>query len=378
MRIRLSSIVYLLWFLPAAVAAAAIVPGPPTLNVGAYVLMDFDSGHVIAERNMHKKMEPASLTKMMTIFTVAQELKLGTITLDDQVPVSEKAWRMSGSRMFIEVGKNVRLEDLMKGDIIQSGNDASVALAEYVSGTEEVFASLMNQNANRLGMKETHYVNSTGLPDPEHQTSAYDVAILARALIHDFPDVYRWFSTREFTYNDITQKNRNRLLWLDEDVDGIKTGYTEDAGYCLAASAVRDGQRLISVVMGAESEPERVKASQALLNYGFRFFETHRLYDAGTAITKVRIWKGDRDSVALGVAEPLYVTVPRGSYESLDASMNIDSQIIAPVVAGARLGTLEVRLDGDTLADRPLIALGSVGEGSSFERIWDGIKLLFE
>jgi len=378
MKILLGILVNFLLVGFAAQAPAAPIPGPPRLDARAYVLMDFDSGSVIAEKDKNAPMEPASLTKIMTIYAVARELELKTLSLDDEVTVSEKAWRMPGSRMFIEVGKKVRLEDLMMGDIIQSGNDASVALAEHVSGTEDVFAALMNQHAERLGMSSTNYVNSTGLPHPEHITSAYDIALLSRALIREFPDIYSWFSIREFTYNGIKQNNRNRLLSRDETVDGIKTGYTENAGFCLAASAARDGQRLISVVMGTESDNGRLKSSQALLNYGFRFFETHKLYGPQESVTDVRVWKGDTDRIDLGLSEALYVTIPRGQYENLDATMSIDSRIIAPIAVGKQLGTLEVKLGTEAVAQRPLLALGAVKEGGTLERLIDQVQLLFE
>jgi D-alanyl-D-alanine carboxypeptidase (penicillin-binding protein 5/6) len=357
---------------------AGPVPGPPTINARAHVLMDFHSGQIIAAQNMQEQMEPASLTKIMTIYSVAYELKSGSITLDDEVLISENAWRMDGSRMFVEVGTRVRVEDLMKGDIVQSGNDASVALGEHVSGSEEVFAHLMNKHAEALGLTGTHYVNSSGLPHPDHVTTAHDVALLSAALIREFPDIYAWFSIREFTYNNITQRNRNRLLSWSNDVDGIKTGYTETAGFCLAASAIRNEQRLIAVVMGAESDKVRTNDTKALLEYGFRYYETHRLYGAGEPVTQVKVWKGEREALDVGLKDPLYVTVPRGSYDRLDASMNLDARVVAPIDVGANIGFLEIKLGSNELAKRPLIALQAVSEGSFMNRTIDQIQMMFE
>lgn len=358
--------------------AALPVPPPPTIDASAWVLMDHQSGAIIAGRNENERAAPASLTKIMTIYTVANELREGHASLDDEVLVSEKAWRTKGSRMFIEVGNRVRLEDLMKGDIIQSGNDASVALSEHLSGSEEVFAALMNQHARRLGMEGTNFVNSTGLSHDEHYSTARDVAILSAALIREFPHVYRWFSEREFTWNGITQPNRNRLLFRDPSVDGIKTGYTEAAGYCLAASAQRDGRRLIAVVMGAASAAARTEAASALLNYGFRFFETHRVYGAHEAVTETRIWKGETQRLALGLIEDLYVTTARDRYEDLDARIDLPAQILAPVEAGQALGTLVIVLDGEEIERRALVALNTVAAGGIVTRMLDEVRLLFE
>ncbi|MCG8379757.1 MAG: D-alanyl-D-alanine carboxypeptidase, partial [Proteobacteria bacterium] len=274
-----------------------IIPAPPKIKASSYLVMDFHSGKLLIEENIDQKLPPASLTKIMTVYVVANELKNGNISLEDEVLISEKAWRTEGSRMFIEVGKKVRLNDLLHGVIIQSGNDASVALAEYVSGAEDVFADLMNKHAERLGMKNTNFVNSTGLPHADHYTTARDLAILAQAYIRDYPDVYKMNSIREFTYNKIKQHNRNKLLWRDRSVDGIKTGHTEAAGYCLVASAERDEMRLISVVMGTDGVNARAKASQALLNYSYRFYETHKLYSSGDLITSVKIWKADNEKI---------------------------------------------------------------------------------
>jgi len=358
--------------------AATAVPAPPRINAAAYLVSDFNSGELLVAENVDVKMEPASLTKIMTVYVVAAEIASGNIKLDDQVLVSETAWRMEGSRMFIEVGKRISVHDLLLGAVIQSGNDASVALAEHVAGSEEVFAGLMNQHAERLGMKNSHFTNSTGLPHEEHYTTARDMARLAAALIRDFPDIYAMHSIKEFSFNNIRQINRNRMLWWDETVDGIKTGHTENAGYCLVTSAVRDGMRLISVVAGAESDNSRAKGTQSILNYGFRFFETRRIYPAGAEVSTVKIWKGASEQLRLGVAEDLYLTVPRGRYDELDAIITPEETITAPIEAGAVKGAIRISLEGKLLAEHPLRALESVPEGTLFKRLQDEFWLLLE
>lgn len=359
-------------------APVTIVPAPPALAAKAWILVDFDSGTVLAEGNADARVEPASITKIMTIYTISQLLKAGRIKLTDQVPISAKARSMTGSRMFVEQGAKVTLEDLMKGDIIQSGNDASVALAEYAAGSEEVFASLMNRNAASLGMTATHFVNSTGLPDPGHYTTARDLSRAAVALIRDHPDVYRWFSIKEFTYHGITQPNRNKLLWRDPTIDGIKTGYHEAAGYCLAASALRDNMRLIAIVLGTDSENSRADAAAALLNYGFQFYETRRVFTANQPIKSVRVWKGDAAEVPLGLQRDLYVTVGRGQIPRLQSAMQFTSKLIAPIAGGQDVGQLRVTLDGKVIAQRPVVALKTVGEAGLWGRTVDGVKLMFE
>lgn len=359
-------------------AATVPAPEPPQLAARAHVLMDFDSGTIISEKNGALSMEPASLTKLMTAYMIFAELKAGRIKLTDLVIVSEKAWRMGGSRTFIEVGKQVSIEDLMLGMIVQSGNDATVALAEHVGGSEEIFANLMNQRAQQLGMSNTRFVNSTGMPHPEHITTGMDLALLTRAIIAEFPEYYRWYSQREFTFNNITQPNRNLLLWRDNTVDGVKTGHTEAAGYCLVASAQRGDMRLISVVLGTKSENARAQESQTLLNYGFRFFETHRLYADNQVLTTVPIWKGDADELPLGLAAPLYITIPRGRYNELKADVKLPPQIMAPAAKGQPFGSVSVRLDDTTLADRPLVALKQIEEGSVFDQLVDEVRLMFE
>jgi D-alanyl-D-alanine carboxypeptidase (penicillin-binding protein 5/6) len=359
-------------------AAALPIPKPPATGSTSFVVMDFDSGRIIAEENAEAPVEPASITKVMSAYVAFRELDSGNIALSDLVTISEKAWRTPGSRMFVEVGKQVTIEDLLKGIIIQSGNDATVALAEHIAGSEETFAALMNRYAEELGLTGSHFMNSTGLPDPEHYMTARDIARLGALTIEKHPEYYKWYSQKEFTFNDITQYNRNKLLWRDESVDGIKTGHTESAGYCLATSAKKDGMRLITVVLGTSSENARADASQALLNYGFRFFETHKLYDAGAQLTSSRIWKGATDSVALGIDRDLYVTIPRGQYKSLDASMSIDNRIIAPVSAGQPLGTVQIKLGEDIVATQPLVSLQGIDEGSFLQRMIDEAMLYFE
>jgi D-alanyl-D-alanine carboxypeptidase (penicillin-binding protein 5/6) len=292
----------LLCFVVAGLHAAPLpIPKPPATGAKAYILQDYDSQRIVAEKDSDQSIEPASITKLMTAYAVFMELKSGNISLEDSVTISEKAWRTPGSRMFIEVGKQVSVEDLLKGMIIQSGNDATVALAEYIAGSEDTFAALMNRHAEELGLTGSHFMNSTGLPDAEHYMSARDIALLAGQLIREFPEYYQWYSQKEFTFNDITQYNRNKLLWRDASVDGVKTGHTDSAGYCLVTSAKQGDMRLISVVLGTDSENARADASQALLNYGFRFFETHKLYDGGNQLATSRIWKGETESVSLGI-----------------------------------------------------------------------------
>lgn len=353
------------------------IPAPPQTAARAFVLLDFHTGRVLAESNADERMEPASLTKLMTAYIAFRELAAGNIAMDDKVTISEQAWRTMGSRTFVQVGTQVSVEDLIKGMIIQSGNDASVALAEHIAGSESGFAAMMNREAKRLGMNNSRFMNSTGMPDPDLYITAHDVGRLTRALIRDFPDHYQFYSTREFTYNEITQYNRNKLLWQGQDVDGVKTGYTESAGYCLVASALRDGMRLITVVLGTSSESARAKESQGLLNYGFRFFETHRLYEQNKPISTVRIWKGDSETLPLGLDRDLYITVARGQYDDLNAAMEIDTAIMAPARKGQPLGKVKVTLDQKVIAERSLVALEGVAEGSLWQRLSDSAKLWF-
>ncbi|MDY6942873.1 MAG: D-alanyl-D-alanine carboxypeptidase family protein [Pseudomonadota bacterium] len=361
-----------------ASAIPAPVPAPPPVAGNSHVLIDHHSGRVLAENQPDLRVEPASITKLMTSYVVFHALASGELKLDDPVRISEKAWRMPGSRSFVEVGKSVPAEVLLKGMIVQSGNDASVALAEHLAGTETAFATLMNHHAELLGLTNTHFMNATGLPDPDHYTTARDVAALSRALINEFPEYYAWYAVKKFSYNGIDQYNRNRLLWRDETVDGLKTGHTEAAGYCLAATALRDDMRLISVVMGTDNENARESASQALLNYGFRFFQTYRLYGAGEGLTTAPVWKADRDTVAVGIEEPLYVTIPRGQYESLEATITLNELITAPIGLEQSVGTARVMLHEELLAERPLYPLEPVPEGGLWRRLRDEVLLLWQ
>ncbi len=359
-------------------ANTILIPAAPSIAAKSYVLLDFNSGKVIAEKNADIRLAPASLTKIMTVYVVFRELKSGHLTLDEKVTISKKAWQTPGSRMFVEVNKQVSVENLLQGVIIQSGNDASVALAEHVAGDEATFAAMMNQHAERLGMLDSHFENSMGLPSKNHYTTANDLAKLTIAVIAEFPDYYRWDSEKEFTFNNITQPNRNKLLWRDKSVDGVKTGYTEEAGYCMVASAKREDMRLISVVMGTASANARANESQTLLNYGFRFFETHQLYKADVALTNARIWKGDSKQLPLGLSEDVYVTIPRRHYNELKAEIHVDKRIMAPVKQGASFGSVNVSLADDVLINKPLIALKTVNKAGFVDRLYDEAMLMLE
>lgn len=348
-------------------SAALPVPAPPEVAAKNYLLIDFASGKVLAEKNADEQIEPASITKLMTAYVVYKEMDEGRLNMDDMVDISEKAWRMGGSRMYLEVNSSVSVHDLMKGLIIQSGNDASVALAEHIAGTEATFVQLMNQYAKELGMDKTNFENCTGWPDKKHLTSARDIARLSAAIIREFPEHYAWYSEKVYTYNDIKQYNRNKLLWRDETVDGLKTGHTESAGYCLVSSALRSDMRVISVVLGTDSEKSRASVSQAVLNYGFRFFESHTLYDEGEVLSRPRIWKGEFETLTVGLSEALAITIPRGAYDKLDATMDIDKDIQAPITKGQPVGVVKVSLDGNVLESVPLVALENVAEGSLFQ-----------
>ena len=364
-------------FANASWAAAKPVPNPPSLNASSFYLVDFDSGRVLAEHDSDKHIEPASITKLMTAYLVDKAIADGDVALDEMVTISEKAWRMKGSKMFVEVGKQVSVEALLKGLIIQSGNDASVALAEHIAGSESAFAGYMNHQAKLLGMNNSNFVNATGWPDENHYSSARDIAILTQAVIRDFPNSYRHYREKEFTFNEIRQFNRNRLLWRDDSVDGVKTGHTEAAGYCLVSSAKRGEMRLISVVLGADSDKSRTQSSQALINYGFRFFETHRLYQAREVLKTARIWYGDQEQISMGVNRDIHITIPRGRYRDLDASMEIDSEISAPVARGQQLGQVKVKLDDELVISENIVAIQAVEEGSLLVRAMDSIKLMF-
>jgi D-alanyl-D-alanine carboxypeptidase (penicillin-binding protein 5/6) len=376
-RISLISLIFLLCAFGAQ-AQQAPIPQPPIIGAKSYLLVDGATGAELASLNADERLAPASLTKLMTAYAVFRALGEGQIKLEDEVLVSEKAWRTEGSRMFIEVGSRVSVEKLLLGMIVQSGNDASVALAEHVAGSEEVFAQLMNQYAGQLGMTSSNFRNSSGMPDADHYTTARDMAVLARAIISEFPQYYQWYSVKEFEYNGIKQPNRNSLLWRDPSVDGMKTGRTDEAGYCLVSSAERDDMRIISVVLGTSSAKARIDGSQALLNYGFRFFETRLLYRAGETVATARIWKAEKELTPLGLPEDLYVTIPRGSFDSVESVLNMPATLLAPVAQGQPLAELQVSLNGDQIINTPLRALEDNPDGSFWQRTRDGVKLWFE
>lgn len=367
-----------LFCLSAPVAWAAPLPAAPLLSANSYLLFDHTSGKVLASKDPDKRIEPASLTKMMTAYIVASELKRGTVTLEEPVLVSAEAQSMPGSRMFIEAGKVVLLRDLLRGLIIQSGNDASVALAEHIAASEPVFVDMMNRMAESLGMHSTSFANASGLPDPEHYTTANDLAIIASAIIREHPETYKLYSERDFTYNEITQKNRNTLLWRDASVDGMKTGHTEAAGYCLIASAVREDMRLVSIVLGTASDKTRIAESQKLLNYGFRFFRTRKVYSAGEPISQARVWMGKQDSIAIGVAEDLYLTLPRDSFASLDTKIEVNPYIRAPMRVGRELGKSILMVENQVIDEVPLLALQTVDEAGIFKRMKHSIQRYFQ
>jgi len=358
--------------------AAVTIPGAPKLATTSHILFDLASGEALVEQDADKRIEPASLTKIMTAYLVFAELNSGRVSETDLVTISKRAWQTEGSRMFIEVGKQIPLGDLLIGMVVQSGNDASVALAEHIAGSETAFAELMTATAAELGMVNSQFQNATGLPAANHYTSARDMALLAAETFRRFPEHYQLYSQKEFTFNKIRQHNRNRLLWRDPSVDGLKTGHTQAAGYCLVASAERDGMRLISVVTGTQSDAKRFEETQALLNYGFRFFERHTLFSAGEERSRAPVYAGAVETVALGLANDLVLTLPRGSEQGLSAVVEIDRNIPAPVVAGTELGELQVSLDGKLLARRPLLALEGVAEGSIWQQLGAWVGSLFE
>lgn len=358
-------------------AAAPAIPSPPQLAAKSFVLMDAASGEVLVQENGDQRLPPASLTKLMTAYIATLEINKGRISEQDMVTISEKAWRTGGSRMFVQVNTQVSVGDLLHGIIIQSGNDASVAIAEHIAGSEEAFADLMNAAATRLGMVNSHFVNATGLPNPEHYSSAHDMAILARAIIYEDPQHYAIYSQKEFFWNNIKQPNRNLLLWRDNTVDGLKTGHTEEAGYCLVASAQRDGMRLITSVFGTNSEQTRAAETQKLLTYGFRFFETRAFYQKGTVLAEPPVWKGTADKVRAGLGQDLTMTLPRGQADKLQASMTFEQQLVAPIEQGQVIGKVEVRLGDELVRSTDLIALDAVEEGGFFRRLWDSLRLFF-
>ncbi|MCQ4262777.1 serine-type D-Ala-D-Ala carboxypeptidase [Stutzerimonas stutzeri] len=357
--------------------AAQIVPSAPQLAAKSYLLMDAASGEVLVEHNGDERLPPASLTKLMTAYIATLEIQKGQISDNDMVTVSEKAWRTGGSRMFIQVNTQVSVDDLLHGIIIQSGNDASVAMAEHIAGSEEAFADLMNSTAQRLGMTNSHFVNATGLPDPDHYSSANDMAKLARAIIYEDPAHYAIYAQKEFFWNNIKQPNRNLLLWRDKTVDGLKTGHTEEAGFCLVASAVRDNMRLISAVFGTDSEQARAAETQKLLTYGFRFFETRTFYQKGTELAQAQVWKGQQDKLKAGLAQDLTMTLPRGQVEKLEAVMSFNSTLTAPIQQGDVIGKVDVKMADKVIRSTDLVALETIEEGGLFRRFWDSIRLFF-
>ncbi|WP_425461959.1 D-alanyl-D-alanine carboxypeptidase family protein [Neptuniibacter pectenicola] len=356
---------------------ASLIPAEPQIAATAYLVIDADTGKIIAAKNENERFAPASLTKMMTAYILEYELNKGNVSTDDLVLISEKAWRTQGSRMFIREGTQVRLGDLMKGIVIQSGNDASVAAAEHIAGSEAAFADLMNQHAKLLGMRNTNFMNATGLPAEGHESSAFDLALLAKAIIQDFPEHYGIYSEKYFTYNKIRQPNRNKLLWRDKTVDGLKTGHTDAAGYCLVASAKRDGMRLISVVLGTSDEEARARESQKLLSYAFRYYRTHQLYKSNVVLNTTKVWSGTQDQLRMGIAESLSVTIPRGQADKLQATMDVDRVVTAPIAQGQELGKVRVTLDGELVTEVPLVAMEAIPEAGLLKRIWHAILLFF-
>jgi len=359
-------------------AALAEAPVPPPLSARAWLLFDATSGQLLATRNPDRRIEPASLTKLMTAYIAFAALKGRSLALGQTITVSERAWRVSGSRMFIEPRKPVTVQELLHGMIIQSGNDACIALAEAIAGSEQAFVERMNREAERIGMMRSHFTNASGLPDPDHYSTTSDLALLATALIRDYPEYYKLYSEREYRYNDITQLNRNRLLWLDPNVDGMKTGHTESAGYCLIASAQRGGRRLVSVLVGAPTERVRNEESQKLLNFGFQAYEAFRLYQKDQEISKLAVWRGSERVLPVGTAADLLVTVPRGTADKLQAQLVSEQPLVAPLAAGQRVATLRVAHEGKPFGEYPVVALQSVAVAGFFRRTWDDVMLWFK
>lgn len=360
---------------PSVANKPLVTPSAPLTNAKAFILIDVDSGKIIAEKGSNERMPPASLTKMMTLYVISNALRSSQIHLKDMVRVSREAWKIGGSRMFIKEGNQVSVEDLLKGIIVDSGNDACVAMAEHVGGSENAFTDIMNQQAQKLGMSSSHFTDSTGLPNPDLYTTAKDLAILGRALIQDFPEYYGWYKQKWFTFNGIRQPNRNRLLWRDNQVDGIKTGHTADAGYCLVSSAKRKAMRLLAVVLNEPSDSSRADDSEKLLNYGFRFFETHQLFKAGQSVSELSLYKGATDKLSVGINDNQFITIPTGQYQRLNVSTKIPSYLQAPIKKGAQVGELIIRFDNDIISTRPLYALDAVEAGGMYTRFKDSVRL---
>lgn len=358
--------------------APALIPPPPALSAKGFVLMEGSTGKILASKAMNQRMQPASLTKLMTLYLTFQALDSKQISLADQVHISKKAWRMGGSRMFLQEGSHTTVKKLIQGVIVASGNDACVALAEYIAGNEATFAKLMNQTAAQLKMTHSNFVDSTGMPNRNHYTTPHDIAVLSYALINNFPQYYHFFDEKWIKYNNIKQPNRNRLLWRDPSVDGLKTGHTDAAGYCLVSSGKRNGMRLISVVMGTPTDSARAKNSQALLNYGFRFYKTYKLFDSDQAVANPRVWMGKQKNVALGLIKPLYINIPVAEYKNLKAAINLDDRLTAPIERGQSYGTINVTLRGEVLTSAPLVALERDPKGSLFSRISDHVTLFIK
>lgn len=352
----------------------SFTPSAPNLSATGFIMMDATSGRILTEKNSDQRMPPASLTKLMTMYIVSAALKSGQIKLDDKVLISKKAWQSEGSRMFVKVGSEVPIRDLIQGVVVASGNDAAVALAEHIAGTEEGFAELMNQQAKILGMNNSHFVDSTGLPNEQHYSTAHDLAILTQAYIKNFPEEYSLYSEKWYTYNNIRQPNRNRLLWRYQYADGLKTGHTKEAGYCLVGSAKKDGMRLITVVLGEPNDSSRTEDSMRLMTFGFRFYETHKLYNGATPLAQARVWQGQKGEVPLGLTEDLYVTVPTGQYKKLQASMELNNSIKAPIIKGKPYGNLVIKINDQVVATKPLIALDGDDKGGFFRSMSDSVK----
>ena len=361
-----------------AQSPAPLVAPPPAIAARSFLLLDYHSQQTLAAKTPDERVEPASLTKLMTAYLTFAALKQKQIQPAQNVPVSERAWKAEGSRMFIEPRKPVTVDELMRGMIVQSGNDACVALAELISGSEEAFAQAMNGEARRLGMKSTNFTNSTGLPNPQHYSTAQDLALLAIAIIRDFPEHHALYALKEYRYNNVTQANRNRLLWSDPTVDGMKTGYTENAGYCLITSAKRGERRLISVVLGTASEAARAAESQKLLNYGFQYYDSVKLYEKNQPVANLRVWKGALNNVKAGFLNDLYVSLPKGQTDKVKASLESRQPLLAPVAAGQKIGVMKMTLDGKPYAELPVVALEDVALAGIFGRGWDSIRLLFK
>lgn len=377
--VRFLSLALLLTLSGMAIGRPLPIPEPPSLNATSYILIDAESGQILAASNPNKPVEPASITKLMTVYIAFDAISQGTMSLDDKVLISKKAWKMKGSSMFVEVGDKVSVKLLLHGIITDSGNDATVALAEHIAGTEDAFAGYMNQYAKRLGLQNSHFVNSSGWPAKGHQMSAHDMARVLQAIIQDFPKLYKeFFHQLELTYNGITQYNRNSLLWTDDRVDGGKTGHTQAAGYCLVASGIDDGMRLISVVTGTPSENARISQSEALLNYGFRFFKTGKLYDDGEAITSLRVWKGDSDKLPVVAKGPVHITYPRGRRDQLTTTAELPKTLVAPIQKGQRLGTLNIKYGERVLLSVPLYAGKEIKKGGFIGNLMDDVMMMFQ